>query len=120
MMDRSKSTDRSSQSQLMAKTLKAPLVMDASKVILAPRNPKMDVWFHPKHEEVLQQAKSLRVMGKSDFEIEAMLQKSLDDEWNARDDHHAPEGTATEKVAQTRPPKINVDIIRNYLDHHAG
>jgi len=91
-------------------------VLDASKVILAPRNPKMDVWFHPKHEEVLQQARGLRNMGKSDFDIEAMLQKTLDDEWNAE---HPSTASTVDQMRQTKPPKITVEIIRNYLDHHS-
>jgi len=91
------------------------VVLDASKVILAPRNPKMAVWFHPKHEELLGQAKGLRTMGKSDFEIEAILQKSLDDDWKAESDET---GTTTEQIARTKPPKITVDIVRNYLNHH--
>jgi len=92
------------------------VVLDASKVILAPRNPKMDVWFHPKHEEVLQQARGLRNMGKSDFDIEAMLQKTLDDEWNAE---HPSTASTVDQMRQTKPPKITVEIIRNYLDHHS-
>lgn len=93
---------------------KSSTVMKASKVILAPKNPKMAVSFHPKHAEVLPQAKMLRGTGKSDFEIEAMLNKILEDDYAAGDSNLE----ASEKVLATKPPRITVDIIRNYLEQN--
>ena len=42
-------------------------------VMLAPRVPLMKNDFDPDHLEVLEQAKTLRQMGTSDWEIEAVL-----------------------------------------------
>jgi len=77
-------------------------------VLLAPRCPLVDAYVHPDHAELLQQARTFRQIGKSDWEIEVMLNKSLDDKWAA--EHQG--GTAD---AGNRPPRITVDIIRNYL-----
>jgi hypothetical protein len=82
--------------------------MPKSDVLLAPRCPLVDAYVHPEHVELLEQAKTFRQIGKSDWEIEVMLNKSLDDKWNSID--HTGKNDA-----ESRPPRITVDTIRNYL-----
>jgi len=77
-------------------------------VLLAPRCPMVDAYVHPDHVELLDQARTFRQIGKSDWEIEVMLNKSLDDKWNADHKEASDESGA-------KPPRITVDIIRNYL-----
>jgi hypothetical protein len=84
------------------------LEMGKSDVLLAPRCPMIDVYVHPDHVELLEQAKTFRQIGKSDWEIEVMLNKSLDDKVAAEQKGATNEGA-------NRPPRITVDIIRNYL-----
>lgn len=83
--------------------------MRKEDVLLAPRCPKVDAYVHPDHAELLEQARTFRQIGKSDWEIEVMLNKSLDDTWaNA---HKEP---GTQDIG-SKPPRITVDIIRNFL-----
>merc|ERR1712087_608372 len=79
--------------------------MPKTDCILAPRCPVIDAYVHPEHAELLEQARTFRSIGKSDWEIEVMLNKSLDDKWNDK------------KPAEqaNRPPRITVDTIRNFL-----
>jgi len=85
--------------------------LDRSSILMAPRMPKLDHYVHPKHMEVLKQAKSLRQLGKSDYEIEAMLNKILDEQ------NKPGTGVDKEKMASTKPPRITVDIIKKYMAH---
>jgi len=82
---------------------------ESKTVMLTPRVPKMAESFDPAHEAILDQAKTLRTLGKTDWEIEATLNASLKDSWNAK------KQTAGEKSKIDRPPRITVDIIRTYL-----
>jgi len=58
--------------------------------------------------ELLKQTRQFRQIGKPDWEIENILNKSLDDTWNAEHPGANPD-------AGNRPPRITVDIIRSYL-----
>lgn len=83
-----------------------------SDILMAPRCPLIDIYVHPRHAEVLEQAKTLRTLGKSDWEIEVMLNKELDTKWEMR----KKEGRDLDEGS--RPPRITVDIIRTYLQRH--
>jgi len=82
---------------------------DRTDVLLAPRCPKFDDQVVPEHKQYLEQAKMLRASGKSDWEIETVLNKLLDDKW---EDHKEQNGI--EKNTD-KWPRITVDIIRAYL-----
>jgi hypothetical protein len=101
----------------LAKTLPSsqakPEPLDRQSVMLQPRLPKMDHYVHPAHEQILVQARQLRAMGKSDYEIEVMLNKILEDK------NKPGSGADKTKAATTKPPRITVDIIKNYLAHNA-
>jgi hypothetical protein len=84
-------------------------IMKRSDVLLAPRCPVVDAYTHPAHYEWLEQAKTFRALGKSDWEIEVMLNKSMDEKWAA--EHKAAD--------EGKPPRITVDIIRSYLQRQA-
>jgi len=75
-------------------------------VLLAPRVPLMSGTYNDIHEEVLPEATNLRRMGFSDWEIEAHLNKDLDEVWEKK------KGTG---AGGAKPPKITVDIIRAYM-----
>jgi hypothetical protein len=75
-------------------------------VLLAPRCPMVDAWVHEEHAEFLEQAKTFRGIGKSDWEIEVILNKSMFDKWEKE---HPTADQAS------KPPRITVDIIRNFL-----
>jgi len=76
---------------------------DRREVLLHPRLPKMDDQVTPEHEEILKQAVILRISGKSDWEIEGVLNQVLREQ--ASKDNQG--GTAS--VAP-----ITVDEIRAY------
>jgi len=77
-------------------------------VLLGPRIPKFEDEVHEEHEDLLAQAKMLRSSGKSDWDIEAILNKLLTDRWEEKKRN----GTAAERPP---PPPITVDVIRLYL-----
>jgi len=77
-------------------------------VLMCPRCPLVDAYVHPDHVELLDQVRQFRQIGKSDWEIEVILNKSLDDNWNAKKES----GTVD---AGSKPPRITVDNISNYL-----
>ncbi|CAE8604779.1 unnamed protein product [Polarella glacialis] len=79
-----------------------------SSVLFAPRIVKFDNSMHPAHKEVLVQAKLLRQSGKSVWEIEAVLNKMLDDKW-------VEEQKKPDKDEVKKPDRITVDQIRGYL-----
>eukprot|EP00931_Biecheleriopsis_adriatica_P040925 TRINITY_DN23439_c0_g1_i1.p1 TRINITY_DN23439_c0_g1~~TRINITY_DN23439_c0_g1_i1.p1 ORF type:complete len:3484 (+),score=873.59 TRINITY_DN23439_c0_g1_i1:112-10563(+) len=85
------------------------LELDRDKVLLAPRVPLFDDNTHPFHKDVLPQARLLRMSGKSDWEIEAQLNKFLDTKWE-----EAKKGKM-EGTDSAPPPRITVDQIRGYL-----
>jgi len=89
-----------------------PVELDRASVLMAPKAPKVDHYVHPKHLELLKQARNLRMMGKSEYEIEAMLNKMLEDQINQKtvDKDKA-------KTSASKPPRITVAIIRQYLAH---
>jgi len=101
------------------KTPEQPLALDErgrhevtkQEILMQPRCPLVDAYVHPDHQELLDQTRQFRAIGKSDWEIEVILNKSLDDKWNA--DH--PDGRQFTDGVTPRPPRITVDIIRNYL-----
>jgi hypothetical protein len=82
--------------------------MTKSDILMVPRCPLVDAYVHPEHVELLEQARTFRQIGKSDWEIEVMLNKSLDDKWSGAD-------AKTQNDEASRPPRITVDIIRTYL-----
>jgi hypothetical protein len=77
-------------------------------VIMAPRCPLVDSYVDADHVEFLEQAKTYRQIGKSDWEIEVILNKSLTDKYGS-----PPENK--EMQPPKRIPNITADIIRNYL-----
>jgi len=81
---------------------------DVADVMLVPRVPLMANVFDPYHEEVLDQAKALRSLGRSDWDIEAELNKQLTQRWKDR-------AQAKKEGSQRKPPKITVDIIRTFI-----
>lgn len=85
--------------------------LDRTGVLLAPKMPQMDHYVDPQHEQVLGQARSLRQIGKSDYEIEVMLNKILEEKQK--------EGAVKEEGAppQAKCPRITVDIIKKYMAH---
>jgi hypothetical protein len=99
---------RSGQQKQQEEKLELPKRM----VLLAPRCPLVDAYVHVEHLDLLAQARTFRQIGKSDWEIEVMLNKSLDDKWDA--EHPDQQNKAATDQA-SRPPRITVDIIRNYL-----
>mmetsp|Transcript_270 Transcript_270/g.857 ORF Transcript_270/g.857 Transcript_270/m.857 type:complete len:437 (+) Transcript_270:2-1312(+) len=82
---------------------------DRADILLAPRCPKFDDQVIPEHKQYLEQAKMLRASGKSDWEIETVLNKLLDDKWEEYKENHGIEKN-TDKW-----PRITVDMIRAYL-----
>jgi len=80
-------------------------------VMLTPRVPQMAEAFDPAHEAVLEQARTLRSLGKTDWEIEAELNTLLKNSWEA-EKKKAKDG---EKSKIPRPIPITVDIIKGYL-----
>jgi len=83
--------------------------LDRTQVLLAPRCPKFDDQVFPEHKQYLDQAKLLRASGKSDWEIETVLNKLLDDKW---DEYKAQNNIEDDSG---KWPRITVDIIRAYL-----
>lgn len=83
-------------------------IKDTSIVMLAPRLVSIAPGPHEMHQDVLLQARSLRQSGKSDWEIENILQKLLDEQV-------AKEKEKPEWSESKMPPKITVDIIQQYL-----
>lgn len=90
-----------------------PVILDRSSVLLAPRMPKLDHFVHPKHQELLKQAPGLRAIGKSDYQIEAMLNKIIEDQ------SRPGTGVDKAKMSSTKPPRLTVAIIRAYMAHDA-
>jgi hypothetical protein len=87
-----------------------PLVIEKTdQVLVAPRCPRMDSEVHPDHVELLEMAKLLRATGKSDWEIETVLNKLLDDKYAEKE---RLDGVKIEESAKKR---ITVDIIRSYF-----
>mmetsp|Transcript_13606 Transcript_13606/g.43014 ORF Transcript_13606/g.43014 Transcript_13606/m.43014 type:complete len:789 (+) Transcript_13606:465-2831(+) len=82
---------------------------DKADILLAPRCPKFDDQVIPEHKQYLDQAKMLRASGKSDWEIETVLNKLLDDKWEEYKENNGIEKN-TDKW-----PRITVDMIRAYL-----
>jgi hypothetical protein len=80
-----------------------------STVLLGQRAPKFDNEVREEHRELLEQAKLLRATGKSDWEIEVVLNKLLDDKYAEKE---RLDGNKIEESAKVR---ITVDIIRSYL-----
>jgi len=85
-----------------------------SEVLLAPRCPAVDVSVHSWHREVLEQCQTLRMMGKSDWEIEGMLNKMLDDKWELQSKSAGADADGVPAEA-SKPPRVTVDIIRGYM-----
>lgn len=83
---------------------KDDLEVDQDDVILVPRSAHVDDFVHPGHRELLNQAKALRLAGRSDWEIEVKLNQQL-----ARRNEEA------EKESEEPAPPITVDIIRKYI-----
>jgi len=83
--------------------------LDRTKVLLAPRVPKFDDHVFPEHKQYLEQAQMLRASGKSDWEIETVLNKLLDDKW----EEHKSQAQVQDDSQKW--PRITVDIIRGYL-----
>jgi hypothetical protein len=81
-------------------------IRDKQYVLLKPRCPQFDKSVHPLHVDLLDQAKNLRVGGKSDFEIAQMLDRLLQEQW---------EQTRHEQEDETRPPPITVDVVKAYF-----
>jgi len=88
-----------------------PVDLDRASVLMAPQMPKMDHYVHPKHMEVLKQARGLRQIGKSDYDIEIMLNKILEEQ------NKAGAGTSKESMSTTKPPRITVEIVKKYMAH---
>ncbi|CAJ1444994.1 unnamed protein product [Effrenium voratum] len=86
--------------------------LDKTDVLLAPRAPKIDDQTHERHKSILPQAKLLRSSGKSDWEIEAYLNKILERQWD-----EAVANSET-KADETKPPRITIDQIRGYLQRN--
>merc|ERR1719317_452186 len=78
-------------------------------VLLGPRIPKFEDEVHEEHEDLLAQAKMLRSSGKSDWDIEAILNKLLTDRWEEK------KRSAPALAERPPPPPITVDVIRLYL-----
>eukprot|EP00928_Gymnodinium_smaydae_P067961 TRINITY_DN5099_c0_g2_i2.p1 TRINITY_DN5099_c0_g2~~TRINITY_DN5099_c0_g2_i2.p1 ORF type:complete len:3332 (+),score=752.58 TRINITY_DN5099_c0_g2_i2:2916-12911(+) len=98
-----------------------PELREKSMVLLKPRMPQFDNFVHPMHEAILDEARVLRRAGKSDFDIETILKKQLEEEYRAAvearaqaDARAAAEGRPASPEIP-KPPPITVDIIRAYL-----
>jgi hypothetical protein len=76
-----------------------------TEVMFYPRCAVMNDNFSEEHREVLDQAKSMRLMGKSDFEIQGTLNKMVQEKYEKSKD----------KKKLTKPTPITVDIIRSYI-----
>jgi len=85
--------------------------MSKADIMMQPRCPLVDAYVHPDHVELLKQTRQFRQIGKSDWEVEELLNKSLDDKYDKRVKEHDPK----DAVTMSRPPKITVDTIRSYL-----
>lgn len=83
--------------------------MDLSSVLLAPRMPLFNDMTHPAHVEFLEQARLLRSSGKTDWEIEAVLNKLLDDKWEET------KKTVPAQELGSKPPRITVETIKMYF-----
>jgi len=83
--------------------------MPRSSVLLAPRLARFDDQTHPLHKEILGQAKLLRMSGKSDWEIEANLNKVMDAKWEEMKKNNEVQDTSQ------KPPRITVDQIRLFV-----
>eukprot|EP00928_Gymnodinium_smaydae_P067959 TRINITY_DN5099_c0_g1_i1.p1 TRINITY_DN5099_c0_g1~~TRINITY_DN5099_c0_g1_i1.p1 ORF type:complete len:3333 (+),score=742.01 TRINITY_DN5099_c0_g1_i1:194-10192(+) len=84
-------------------------------VLLKPRAPQFDDAVHPMHVELLEQARMLRKAGKSDFDIELLLKRPLEEAWEAAQEASYAAG---ERVEIPRPPNLTVDVIRAYLQRN--
>jgi len=87
-------------------------LMDKRTVVLAHRCPRFGESVDPRHKEFLERAQALRTNGKSDWEIEVLLNKGLEDKFAADQQAGRIEGG---EGATSAPPRITTDIIRNYL-----
>lgn len=87
-------------------------LMDKRTVVLAHRCPRFGEAVDPRHKEFLERAQALRTNGKSDWEIEVLLNKGLEDKFAADQQAGRIEGG---EGATSAPPRITTDIIRNYL-----
>mmetsp|Transcript_116837 Transcript_116837/g.324816 ORF Transcript_116837/g.324816 Transcript_116837/m.324816 type:complete len:413 (+) Transcript_116837:3-1241(+) len=87
-----------------------PADLDRSDVLLAPRIPKFEDTVDKEHEDLLEQATMLRASGKSDWEIEAVLNKLLSDKFEEQ-------RRADPMIRQ--PAAITVDEVRTYLQRKA-
>ncbi|CAE7447438.1 unnamed protein product [Symbiodinium natans] len=93
------------------------LQLHKSAVLLAPRAPKIDDNTDPRHQAVLKQARRLRSSGKSDWEIEAYLNKLLEKQWEERE---AQRNREENPEAEPKPPRLTIDQIRAYLQREEG
>ncbi|CAE7468186.1 unnamed protein product [Symbiodinium pilosum] len=94
------------------------LELPKAAVLLAPRAPKIDDNTDRRHLEVLKQARRLRASGKSDWEIEAYLNKLLEKQWEEREEQRRREESSME--AEPKPPKLTIDQIRAYMQREEG
>jgi hypothetical protein len=82
-------------------------ILERKDILLSPKLPEMDHYVHPAHEKVLVEAAGLRNQGKSDFEIEVLLNKMLE----------VSEASSKDKKASV--PRITVDIIKKWFKHNS-
>jgi len=83
-----------------------PSPRDRSDVLLGPRIPQFEDDVDEEHEEFLDQAPMLRMAGKSDWDIETVLNKLLTDKY---------EEDKKQDAGLRRPAPITVDEIRTFL-----
>lgn len=84
-------------------------------VLLAPRCPAFDDGMTELHKELLAQVPVLRRGGKTDWEIEEMLNGLLDTKWEKlMEERKQSSGNAVEDEIH-KPSHITVDIIKLYM-----
>jgi len=83
------------------------------QVLLAPRLPLFDDSIDPRHQEFLEQASTLRSSGKSDWDIEQILNQLQDEKFEEQRKAGTLEQDGEEEI--TKPPRITVDHIRAFL-----
>jgi hypothetical protein len=88
----------------------------ANEVSLVPKVPMMQNNFNPAHAEVLVQAPILRQLGRSDWEIEAELNKSMLDMWASR--NRKIRSKDKEAPLTPQPVKIRVETVRAWMAKH--
>jgi len=86
----------------------------AEEVSLAPKVPKMQNNFSEAHKEVLVQAPTLRQLGRTDWEIEAELNKSMMELWASKNRKLKSRG----ETAMPQPTKIRVETVRAWMAKH--